>query len=104
MIERVNFTDEDDDSEPRWQKKIGVTQAEWDAETQACTFCKKSFSVMRRRHHCRGCGKNVCQACSKHKALLPTECGYGSDPQRICAQCHHGLQFEIVRVHNATML
>jgi len=77
------------------RRRIGVTEGEWDAEAAACHFCKKPFGLMRHRHHCRGCGRNVCDKDSPHKAVLPVECGYGSGPQRICAQCHSMLQFQM---------
>merc|ERR1719399_824093 len=62
-----------------------------DHEREACHVitCLKTFSKFRgigeRRHHCRKCGKLVCNACSKTRRRLP-ELGY-SQPVRICLMC-----------------
>mmetsp|Transcript_36511 Transcript_36511/g.35339 ORF Transcript_36511/g.35339 Transcript_36511/m.35339 type:complete len:82 (+) Transcript_36511:713-958(+) len=32
-----------------------------------CTVCNKKFRMIRRRHHCRGCGLLVCANCSPEK-------------------------------------
>ena len=29
-----------------------------------CQICSKIFNLMRRRHHCRNCGKNICKKCT----------------------------------------
>ncbi|MES1915807.1 MAG: hypothetical protein MHM6MM_007705, partial [Cercozoa sp. M6MM] len=36
----------------------------------ACMSCGASFNVLRRRHHCRGCGEVVCHTCSTHRVEL----------------------------------
>ncbi|KAL6069364.1 Serine/threonine-protein kinase [Balamuthia mandrillaris] len=36
-----------------------------DSEVTACFLCAKLFSAIKRRHHCRLCGKIVCRKCSK---------------------------------------
>jgi hypothetical protein len=43
---------------PTWQS---------DRTRVACPRCHKKFGLMRRRHHCRGCGTVVCDNCSKHR-------------------------------------
>ena len=51
-----------------------------------CMVCGASFSVIRRRHHCRNCGKVVCGACSAQKRVIP-----GLDlatPERVCKFCY----------------
>lgn len=39
---------------------------EWtqDDLVKLCPFCAKSFSIARRRHHCRSCGAILCNNCS----------------------------------------
>eukprot|EP00049_Salpingoeca_infusionum_P006530 m.108337 g.108337 ORF g.108337 m.108337 type:complete len:343 (-) comp13344_c0_seq1:32-1060(-) len=65
----------------------------WDTDesTTCCTGCASKFTMMRRRHHCRACGRIYCQTCSNHKDVLPAH--YQLDgPQRTCDACHLHLQ------------
>lgn len=57
-----------------------------DKEVAACMMCEKGFTLTRRRHHCRGCGKVFCDACSKNKMELPA-CYNTKGPQRVCDSC-----------------
>ncbi|XP_075276502.1 lateral signaling target protein 2 homolog isoform X1 [Opisthocomus hoazin] len=51
-----------------------------------CTACKAPFTVIRRKHHCRSCGKIFCSRCSSHSAPLPH---YGQmKPVRVCTHCY----------------
>ncbi|XP_040093614.1 lateral signaling target protein 2 homolog isoform X1 [Oryx dammah] len=51
-----------------------------------CTACKAPFTVIRRKHHCRSCGKIFCSRCSSHSAPLPR---YGqAKPVRVCTHCY----------------
>ncbi|XP_047654827.1 lateral signaling target protein 2 homolog isoform X2 [Phacochoerus africanus] len=51
-----------------------------------CTACKAPFTVIRRKHHCRSCGKIFCSRCSPHSAPLPR---YGQvKPVRVCTHCY----------------
>jgi hypothetical protein len=46
---------------------------EWDPDnaSSSCVICEKSWGTFRnRRHHCRHCGRLVCEACSKKKLIL----------------------------------
>jgi len=83
----------DTDTEEEAEERVGVRESEWQPEDTKCFFCNKSFGIMRFRHHCRGCGNNVCDADSGHKAIMPPDCGYGNEPQRVCGVCHSKLQF-----------
>ncbi|KAH8815236.1 FYVE zinc finger-domain-containing protein [Xylogone sp. PMI_703] len=47
---------------PRWQP---------DAEVTFCPICKTQFSFFVRKHHCRKCGRVVCNACSPHRITIP---------------------------------
>lgn len=57
--------------------------AEWVKDEQAtmCALCYKGFSVVRRRHHCRVCGKIFCRRCASYKAKLKN---LGDDEVRVC--------------------
>jgi hypothetical protein len=49
---------------PRWQP---------DSEVSECSICKRQFSVFFRRHHCRKCGRVVCNDCSPHRITIPRQ-------------------------------
>jgi hypothetical protein len=53
-----------------------------DNSTKTCTACGLAFSLLRRRHHCRVCGKIFCQACSSQTANVGNE-GH----VRVCDNC-----------------
>nr|XP_061824870.1 lateral signaling target protein 2 homolog isoform X3 [Nerophis lumbriciformis] len=51
-----------------------------------CIACKAPFTVIRRKHHCRSCGKIFCSRCSSNSAPLPR---YGQmKPVRVCTHCY----------------
>jgi hypothetical protein len=58
-----------------------------DKEHINCMLCGTDFTVLRRRHHCRSCGKLVCNGCSEHKMVLPN---LGSERVRVCDICFLG--------------
>lgn len=50
-----------------------------------CMMCKTPFTIVRRRHHCRNCGKVFCGRCSSNFVPLPR---YGlTKPVRVCSNC-----------------
>lgn len=59
----------------------------WIPDEQAidCMTCQVPFTFVRRRHHCRNCGKIFCSQCSSHFVPLPH---FGEDrPVRVCNRC-----------------
>ncbi|KAK2072824.1 hypothetical protein P8C59_007155 [Phyllachora maydis] len=42
-----------------------------DAEVTYCPICHTQFSIFVRKHHCRKCGRVVCNACSPHRITIP---------------------------------
>ncbi|XP_054653006.1 lateral signaling target protein 2 homolog isoform X2 [Dunckerocampus dactyliophorus] len=57
-----------------------------DEVCSSCIACKAPFTVIRRKHHCRSCGKIFCSRCSSHSAPLPR---YGQmKPVRVCTHCY----------------
>jgi hypothetical protein len=50
----------------------------------SCQECFKDFSLFRRCHHCRGCGKSICNDCSSYCRL--DIYGYIT-LQRVCEDC-----------------
>ena len=63
-------------------------KAHWqpDSGCPSCIKCKSSFTVTKRRHHCRLCGRVFCHRCCSMTMNLPV---MGSS--RICADCFSGL-------------
>ncbi|CAK7566577.1 MAG: hypothetical protein SEPTF4163_004524 [Sporothrix epigloea] len=47
---------------PRWQP---------DSEVTYCPICSQQFSIFVRKHHCRKCGRVVCNSCSPHRITIP---------------------------------
>ncbi|XP_046558103.1 zinc finger FYVE domain-containing protein 21-like [Haliotis rubra] len=48
--------------------------------------CQAKFDFMKRRHHCRRCGKVYCNTCCDKKLPLPRMCFV--DPVRHCNNCY----------------
>lgn len=56
-----------------------------DESAQTCCICKTRFGGLKRRHHCRQCGRVVCNKCCSEKMMLPH---YGfAEPERVCDPC-----------------
>ena len=49
--------------------------------------CGRSFTFLRRRHHCRGCGKLFCGDCSAKTHEFPKHFDYSSTASRSCDEC-----------------
>ncbi|KAM9846018.1 FYVE, RhoGEF and PH domain-containing protein 6 [Aulostomus maculatus] len=60
-----------------------------DLRATMCMICTCEFTLTWRRHHCRACGKVVCQACSTNKYYLEY---LKNQPARVCDQCFAKLQ------------
>ena len=97
----------------RRENKIGASilgvkpNAYWvpDKESPACNCCKKKFQgvFFMGKHHCRRCGKVVCEDCSKGRQILDevvTANGVQKNPggkQRVCKTCvNDGFKLKIV--------
>lgn len=35
-----------------------------------CQLCNRTFNMFSRKHHCRSCGKCVCEKCSREKVRI----------------------------------
>lgn len=71
------------DDEPR----IGYTRPFWvpDNEALSCMRCDTKFTVIKRRHHCRACGKVLCNNCCNMKAKLAY---LDFQEDRVCLVCY----------------
>eukprot|EP00116_Pleurobrachia_bachei_P012381 sb/3472643/ len=57
-----------------------------DSEATSCASCQESFTLIRRKHHCRHCGKIFCQSCTANTASLSFT--KTRRPVRVCDRCH----------------
>lgn len=64
-----------------------------DKQIKSCALCQQSFSVTRRKHHCRLCGNVFCQTCSDNKMELASS----AKPVRVCDTCHSFLLAKFVK-------
>lgn len=71
-----------------------------DGESNYCSDCYEKFTILNRKHHCRGCGRLLCHSCSNHWLLIPEDKVVTVDsrqeelkiPQRCCNSCANYLQ------------
>nr|XP_006118361.1 FYVE, RhoGEF and PH domain-containing protein 6 isoform X1 [Pelodiscus sinensis] len=70
---------------------LGSKAPIWVPDTRAtmCMICTSEFTLTWRRHHCRACGKIICQACSTNKHGLDY---MKNQPARVCDHCFKELQ------------
>uniref|UniRef100_K9IPB2 FYVE and coiled-coil domain-containing protein 1 n=1 Tax=Desmodus rotundus TaxID=9430 RepID=K9IPB2_DESRO len=58
-----------------------------DSEANHCLDCKREFSWMVRRHHCRVCGRSFCYYCCNNYAVTKA----GGKKERCCRACFQKL-------------
>ncbi|XP_059373273.1 zinc finger FYVE domain-containing protein 26-like isoform X2 [Carassius carassius] len=57
-----------------------------DHKQHICMVCQRErFTMFNRRHHCRCCGRLVCQSCSSRKMVAEGS----EEPVRVCDQCYN---------------
>ena len=66
---------------------------EWEHNSDAkeCRLCLKLFSFRHRRHHCRSCGRVVCNPCSTKRLILNQNDNNDNKPSRVCDDCYGSL-------------
>jgi len=66
--------------------KLGRTAPTWvpDQASSQCQECNTKFSFIIRKHHCRACGRLLCNQCTKHQYPLEY---LGWCPSRVCQPC-----------------
>lgn len=69
----------------------GTYPPEWlsDNETDSCMACDNLFTLIKRRHHCRSCGKIFCSDCCRQKAKLQY---LDNKEARVCSSCFHSIE------------
>ncbi|VDM18116.1 unnamed protein product [Hydatigera taeniaeformis] len=52
---------------------LSLEPPEWASDTSStvCVACNSRFTMIRRRHHCRTCGRLLCATCTPHRVPLP---------------------------------
>lgn len=79
----------DDAQEEEWLRCLQVaTREPWEANADVpnCRLCGSEFDAINRRHHCRRCGRLVCDPCSPQRQALPLY-GYAGEV-RVCRRCN----------------
>nr|XP_046183839.1 FYVE, RhoGEF and PH domain-containing protein 6-like [Oncorhynchus gorbuscha] len=71
-----------------------------DLRATMCMVCTCEFTLTWRRHHCRACGKVVCQTCSSNKFYLEY---LKNQPARVCDHCFVKLQENSDRVASGAL-
>ncbi|XP_057370278.1 zinc finger FYVE domain-containing protein 9-like [Daphnia carinata] len=68
------------------ERLLGVLKPVWipDEEAPQCMNCSQRFTVIRRRHHCRACGRVLCSNCCSSRARLEY---MESKETRVCLPC-----------------
>ncbi|KAG9490402.1 hypothetical protein GDO78_005980 [Eleutherodactylus coqui] len=82
---------EEPDPEEEGDNTLGSKAPIWipDGRATMCMICTSEFTLTWRRHHCRACGKIVCQACSTNKYSLEY---LKNHLARVCDHCFQELQ------------
>ncbi|CAG8434947.1 7701_t:CDS:10 [Ambispora gerdemannii] len=58
-----------------------------DTSTDRCMNCSDEFTIFRRKHHCRACGKIICHACSTRNFVIPGSNEQDDQIVRACDPC-----------------
>ena len=76
-----------DEEEKEEAELFSAEPTKWtpDDATNMCELCHSVFTWYRWRHHCRMCGKLVCNNCSKYKDYVV---GYSDNRVRVCKECY----------------
>lgn len=71
------------DSQPT--NRVPPTEDVGFAREPVCGMCHKTFNLLRRRHHCRGCHVAVCKDCARK--AIDNRRGDQTKPQWYCRSC-----------------
>ncbi|KAM9814361.1 FYVE, RhoGEF and PH domain-containing protein 6-like isoform 2-T2 [Syngnathus typhle] len=79
---------------------LGAKAPIWipDPRATMCMICTCEFTLTWRRHHCRACGKVVCQSCSSNKQSLEY---LKNQLARVCDHCYLALREQQSRFASA---
>lgn len=76
-----------ENSLPESSSVLGKEPPFWvpDGDAPSCMLCDVKFTVLKRRHHCRACGKVLCNKCCNMKYKLEYQ---GNIDSRVCVSCY----------------
>ncbi|CAL7940041.1 unnamed protein product [Xylocopa violacea] len=76
-----------ENSIPESSTVLGKQPPFWvpDSDAPSCMLCDVKFTVLKRRHHCRACGKVLCNKCCNMKYKLQYQ---GNIHSRVCVSCY----------------
>lgn len=76
-----------DNSLPESNSVLGKQPPFWvpDSDAPSSMLCDVKFTVLKRRHHCRACGKVLCNKCCSMKYKLEYQ---GNIDSRVCVFCY----------------
>ncbi|KAJ2955477.1 hypothetical protein NQZ79_g8517 [Umbelopsis isabellina] len=73
-----------------------------DENCKECYTCRKSFTFLRRKHHCRICGQIFCAKCASH--IISGKQFKQKGEVRVCNFCYENLDNDIVDNQSALSL
>eukprot|EP01118_Nematostelium_gracile_P017949 TRINITY_DN7819_c0_g1_i1.p1 TRINITY_DN7819_c0_g1~~TRINITY_DN7819_c0_g1_i1.p1 ORF type:complete len:276 (-),score=61.10 TRINITY_DN7819_c0_g1_i1:129-914(-) len=77
-------------------ERINAPLYQLDSSVSSCAHCKEHFSLVKRKHHCKGCGAVFCSNCSNQKIKLPNNM---NQEVRVCKPCYD-LRMKRLRAQN----
>ncbi|KAJ1816990.1 hypothetical protein LPJ75_001848 [Coemansia sp. RSA 2598] len=72
---------------PRVAENFDAPVWDPDESTERCYICFRDFSLFVRKHHCRACGKIVCNSCSRKNIMFVAQDSTEAKEGRGCDQC-----------------
>ncbi|KAJ1959189.1 hypothetical protein GGI12_004465 [Dipsacomyces acuminosporus] len=72
---------------PRVAENFDAPVWDPDESTEECYICFREFSLFVRKHHCRACGKIVCNSCSRKNIMFVGRTSTETKEGRGCDQC-----------------
>lgn len=89
ITSNINVINHIDTDNPTFTNdNIGTFPPEWlpDHDANSCMSCDSLFTLIKRRHHCRSCGKIFCSDCCRQKARLLY---LANKEARVCNNCFY---------------
>ncbi|KAI8319398.1 hypothetical protein GQ54DRAFT_299373 [Martensiomyces pterosporus] len=72
---------------PRVAENFDAPVWDPDESSEVCYICFREFTLFLRKHHCRACGKIVCNACSRKNIVFVGRTTTETKEGRGCDQC-----------------
>ena len=74
-----------------WMQALILSKRPLFIKDSSCNKCKSSFNSFKRKHHCRACGKILCNSCSNLRIKLES-IGY-KKKKRVCEECKNNIKY-----------